>query len=157
MVLSPPKHKPANTTSQGVKIYLSVPMITNRSLGRANVIAKAIRDSGHEVASPWVLGPVETKDPGVVNVFQRDRLGVENSDATLADVSQPSTGVGMEIMAAYKARRRIILVAKRGSVVSGMLLHMEGKELVEFEDDDDLYEKVLERLRTSPGTKGVSS
>ncbi|MDV3277537.1 MAG: hypothetical protein LYZ69_03600 [Nitrososphaerales archaeon] len=136
-----------------MKIYLSVPMIANRTLSRANILAKAIRDSGHEVASPWVLGPVE-KDSVAVNVFQRDRLGVENSDATLADVSQPSTGVGMEIMAAYKARKRIILVAKKGSILSRMLLHMEGKELVEFEDDEDLYEKVLKQLKTSPGMAG---
>ncbi len=139
-----------------MKIYLSVPMIANRSVDRANVIARAIRDSGNQVASPWVLGPLEGRGADQVNVFQRDRLGVEGSDATLADVSQPSTGVGMEIMAAYKAGKRIILVAKKGSIVSGMLLHMDGKEMLEFEDDDDLYEKVLNQLKAGSGMNGGS-
>jgi nucleoside 2-deoxyribosyltransferase len=128
-----------------LKVYLSVPMIANRTLERARVLERAIKDSGHEVSSPWVLGPIETSSGGV-NIFDRDRRGAENSDAILADVSEPSTGVGMEIMAAYKAKKRVIVVAKRGNRVSQMLMHMDGKELVEFEDNDELYKKLLELL-----------
>jgi len=110
-------------------------------------MARAIRDAGHEVSSPWVLGPIEGQSPGVVNIFERDMRGAEESDAIVADVSQPSTGVGMELMAAYKAHRRIIVVARRGVVVSRMLEHMGAKEVVEFEDEDDLYEKLVALLR----------
>ena len=131
-----------------MKIYLSVPMIANRTLERARILEKAIKDSGHQVSSPWVLGPVEG-GAGGVNVFERDRLGAESSDAILADVTEPSTGVGMEVMAAYKANRRIIVVAKKGSRVSRMLTHMDRKELVEFEDDDELYGKLMEVLRSA--------
>ena len=129
-----------------MKIYLSVPMIANRALERARVLERAIKDCGHELTSPWVLGPIEYST-GSVNVFERDRRGAENSDAILADVSEPSTGVGMEIMAAYKAGKRIITVAKKGSRVSNMLMHMDGREIVEFEDNEELYAKLSNLLQ----------
>jgi len=133
-----------------LRVYLSVPMIANRSLPRALLMAKAIRDSGHTVSSPWVLGPLEKSQPSVVDIFERDRTGAEESDAIVADVSEPSTGVGMEIMAAYKARRRVIVVARRGSVKSAMLLHMKEKELVEYGDEQEIYPLLCEKLQ-SPG------
>jgi len=122
-----------------LKVYLSVPMIANRALERAKLMAKAIGDSGHEVTSPWVLGPIERSGHASVNVFERDTRGAETCDCLVADVSEPSIGVGMEIMAAYNAGRRIVLVMKRGSVTSRMLLHMDRKETVEYDDDSEVY------------------
>jgi hypothetical protein len=121
-----------------MRVYLSVPMIANRSIARALLIADTIRQAGHEVSSPWVLGPVEPRDNSPVNVFQRDKTGAEDCDILVADVSVPSIGVGMEIMAAYKSNRRIILVQKRGAIVSNMLHQMDGKEVVEYDDDESL-------------------
>ena len=122
-----------------LKVYLSVPMIANRGLPRAQLMAKAIRDSGHEVSSPWVLGPIEGLSSKSVNVFLRDKEGAERCDVLVADVSEPSVGVGMEIMAAYIARRRIVLVGRKGGVTSRMLTHMDRKETVEYEKEDELY------------------
>jgi hypothetical protein len=112
-------------------------------------MAEAIRDSGHEVSSPWVLGPPEWQDRSSVDIFERDKLGVERSDAIVADVSRPSIGVGMELMAAYHAGKRIIVTMKRGSVISGMVAFMAPKELIEFDDETDLYSSLkglLERI-----------
>lgn len=117
-------------------------MIANRSLTRANILAGAIRDSGHEITSPWVLGPVEKAGPEALNIFERDKGGVERSDAIVADVTEPSVGVGMEIMAAHKAGKRVILVAKQGKVTSAMLRHMERKEMVEYDEESEIYEKL---------------
>ena len=109
-------------------------------------MAKAISDSGNEISSPWVLGPIEAHNPATLNIFERDMRGAEESDAILADVSSPSIGVGMELMAAYKAGRKVIVVAREGSTVSRMLLHMGRKESLEFKDEDDLYAKLLRLL-----------
>lgn len=117
-------------------------MIANRALDRAGLLAKAVKDSGNEVTSPWVLGPVEHSNPSTVNVFQRDTEGAEKCDVLVADVTEPSVGVGMEIMAAYKAGRRIILVEKKGRVTSRMLSHMDGKETIEYEADGEVYAKL---------------
>ena len=123
-----------------MKVYLSVPMVANRALGRAELMAKAIEDTGLEISSPWVLGPIEKAGPSVINVFQRDMKGAEECDILVADVSDPSIGVGMEIMAAYKARRRVILVMRRGRMTSRMLLHMDHKETVEYDREDEIYD-----------------
>jgi len=114
-------------------------MVANRAVDRAKLMAKAIQDSGHEVISPWVLGPIEKSGHSDVNVFERDTEGAEKCDILVADVSEPSIGVGMEIMAAYKAGRRIVLVVKRGNVTSRMLSHMDKKETVEFAEDSEVY------------------
>ena len=124
-----------------MKVYLSVPMIANRALDRAKLMAKAIEDSGNQLTSPWVLGQIE-KSSSQVNVFERDRIGSETCDLLVADVTEPSIGVGMEIMAAYKMGRRVILVMEKGKVTSRMLQHMDKKEVVEFETEDELYSKL---------------
>ncbi len=121
-------------------------MIANRALDRARLMAKAIVDSGNEVSSPWVLGPIERTIPSVVNVFHRDREGAETSDAIVADVSDPSIGGGMEIMAGYKAGKRIIIVSRRGSLTSRMLEHMDKKETFEYSTESEIYDGLVRLL-----------
>jgi nucleoside 2-deoxyribosyltransferase len=130
-----------------LKVYLAVPLVSGRSIDRAQLMAKAIRDSGNVVASPWNLDPLEVSSPGVVNVFDRDRTGSENADVMVADVTSPSTGVGMEVMAAYKAGRRIILVSKRGKRISRMLEDMDRKERLEYTEESEIYEGLLRMFR----------
>ena len=129
-----------------MKVYLSVPMIANRDPSRIDIMARAIIDSGNEMTSPWVLDPPESPSSTRVNIFERDRGGVEASDAIVADVSNPSTGVGMELMAAYFQKKKIIAVAKKGSTVSGMVRHMPGRIEVVFESDSELYDELLSAL-----------
>lgn len=130
-----------------MKVYLAVPLVSNRSIGRARLMAKAIRDSGNVVASPWNLDPMEVSSPSAVNVFDRDRAGSENADVMVADVTNPSTGVGMEVMAAYKAGRRIILVSQRGRRISKMLEDMDRKERLEYNEESEIYEGLLRMLQ----------
>jgi nucleoside 2-deoxyribosyltransferase len=130
-----------------MRVYLSVPIVANRDANRARAMAEAIRDSGHEISSPWVLGPAEGRDEPSVNVFERDRLGAERCDAIVADVSRPSTGVGMELMAAYYAGKRIVVTIKRGSTVSRMVTYMAPKESIEFDDERDLYSSLKSLLK----------
>ena len=130
-----------------LKVYLAVPLVSNRSIERARLMARAIRDSGNVVASPWNLDPMEVSVPSAVNVFDRDRTGSENADVMVADVTSPSTGVGMEVMAAYKAGRRIILVSQRGRRISTMLEDMDRKERLEYNEESEIYEGLLRMLR----------
>ena len=134
-----------------MKVYLAVPMITNRALSRAKEMARAITDSGNELTSPWVLGQIEGA-ASPVNVFHRDRIGSETCDLLVADVTEPSVGVGMEIMAAYKEGRRIVLVTKRGNMTSRMLQHMDGKDTLEYEDESEVYDG-LRRLLEAAGKR----
>ncbi|MEM0117568.1 MAG: nucleoside 2-deoxyribosyltransferase [Conexivisphaerales archaeon] len=138
-----------------MKVYLSVPMINNRNIERSRLIAEIIEETGNTLASPWVLGEVESASPEGVNVFERDRTGAENCDMLIADVSMPSNGVGMEIMAAYYAGKKIVLLAKNGSRVSRMLLHMKRKEIIFFDDNDDLKNKLKEFLSKAVTEQGL--
>lgn len=130
-----------------MKVYLAVPLVSNRSIKRARLMAKAIRDSGNVVASPWNLDPMEVSVRSSLNVFDRDRTGSENADVMVADVTSPSTGVGMEVMAAYKAGRRIILVSQRGRRISTMLEDMDKKERLEYDEESEIYKGLLRMLR----------
>ena len=109
-------------------------------------MARAIRDAGHELASPWNLEPAEVSSPSALNVFERDRVGSETADVMVADVTDPSTGVGMEVMAAYKAGRRIILVRKKGRRISTMLEDMDSKEVVVYGSEQDIYDSLVQLL-----------
>lgn len=129
-----------------MKVYLAVPIVANRSIERARLMARAIRDRGHEVTSPWVLERPAEAGRSAIDVFERDMKGSEGCDVIVADVTTPSTGVGMEVMAAYKAGRRVIIVAKRGVPFSTMLLHMEGKETLEYESESEIYEGLMRLL-----------
>jgi nucleoside 2-deoxyribosyltransferase len=129
-----------------LKIYLSVPMVNNRNLERSRLIAEVIEQTGHQLISPWVLGEIEKANPDKVNVFERDKEGAEKCDMLIADVTMPSTGVGMEIMAAYYARKKIILLAQRQSRISRMLLHMKEAILIEFDNDEELKAKLKNYL-----------
>jgi hypothetical protein len=121
-------------------------MINNRNLERSRLIAEVIEQTGHKLISPWVLGEVESANPDKVNVFERDKEGAEKCDMLIADVTMPSTGVGMEIMAAYYARKKIILLAQKQARVSRMLLHMKGPILVEFDTDEELKARLKKLL-----------
>lgn len=113
-------------------------------------MAKAVTDSGHTITSPWVLGQIETADPKVLNVFERDKSGAESCDLLLADVSDPSVGVGMEIMAAHIAGKKVIVVARRGKPASRMLSHMDGKQVLEYFDEGEIYEGLVNLLKSQP-------
>lgn len=126
-----------------LKVYVSVPIIRNRNLIVARAIASVVTELGHEVVSKWVLEDIHVDD---INIFERDTEGVRSSDILIADASSPSTGVGMEIMLAYMLGKPIFVVAKRGSRISRMLLHMKGKKLIEFSKVNELREMLKNEL-----------
>ena len=139
-----------------MKVYLSVPIIANRSEETARAMAGAIRESGHDIISPWVLADMETRPAKSVNIFSRDTQAVLACDTIVAEVSRPSTGVGMEVMTAYQAGKRIILVAEEGSKITRMLTDMKEAEWVYFSDDLSLRRNLQGKLSEGHGS-GSSS
>lgn len=130
-----------------MRAYLSVPIIANRSVETAKLMAEAIRAAGYQLVSPWVLSDLEIRPSKSVNIFLRDKEAVEGCDVIVADVSKPSTGVGMEVMIAYLARKRIVLVALSGSTITRMLRDMEEAEWVYFTDSASLVKGLEGKLR----------
>ena len=130
-----------------MRVYLAVPIIAHRQLEKAKVMAQVIRSLGHELVSTWVAGD----DPGfslpTANVFERDLGGVRNSDILVAEVSQGSHGVGMEVMAAYFYGKRIVLLHEEGATVSHMLLGVPNALLVSYDSLRDMEAKLKSALR----------
>ncbi len=122
------------------KVYLAVPIIANRNINQAQVLAKAIEAIGHEIVSKWVT---ET-DPGYTitpqEVFTRDAKGVENCDVLVAEISNPSHGVGMEIMLAHVRSKKVVCVFRSGTVASRMLRGLPQVQMIEYSSEKELCE-----------------
>ncbi len=124
-------------------IYLSVPIIRNRDLELASFLAGLIREAGHQLASPWVLGDDSSIDPS--EIYRRDVSAVRRSDALIAEVSHPSTGVGMEVMLAILSGKPVLCLYRRGSRVSRMILGAPVR-VVEYGSPKELRSAVLSWL-----------
>jgi hypothetical protein len=129
-----------------MKVYLSVPIILNRDLNCTVFLRKTIEGTGNKVVSKWVSEP----DPGYSiapqQVFERDTAGVRESDYLVADISVPSHGVGLEIMLAYIEGKKIILLLKKGAIVSRMIRGIPGAVFVEYSSDNEIVDALKSML-----------
>jgi len=99
---------------------------------------------------------METRPAKSVNIFSRDTEAVLTCDTIVAEVSRPSTGVGMEVMTAYQAGKRIILVAEEGSKITRMLTDMKEAEWVYFSDELSLRRNLQGKLSEGRGSGSPS-
>ncbi len=129
------------------KVYLAVPILADRDLRKARLLSKTVENMGHEVVSKWVT----STDPGYTitprEVFERDTKGVKESDILVAEISEPSHGVGMEMMLAYTQRKTIICLFKKGTVVSRMIRGLPATLLIEYASEKEAVEKLEKSLR----------
>ena len=128
------------------KVYLSVPLISNRDARTAIEIAGAIKSAGHELISPWVIREDPNDGLTAAGVFERDTNAVRRCDTIIADVSTPSLGVGMEVMLAHTLGKGVICVYQQGTRLSWMVKGLPGAILIEFKDGWDLREKLSMKL-----------
>jgi len=76
-------------------------------------------------------------------LFTRAVQSVEQAELIVADMSQISTGAGIELGMAYMMKKKIVVFAKRGSRVSGVIAGMIGEQnIVWYKDYEDLAEKI---------------
>ena len=132
---------------------MSVPIIINRDLHKALLLANTIKTLGHSVVSEWVV----SVDPGFTltppEVFFRDAKGVRESDILVAEISVPSHGVGMEIMLAHLRQKKIICLFQNSSPVSRMVQGIPEVTLVEYAGENELVEKLKKELNSIDGQK----
>ena len=132
------------------RVYLAVPIIENRNLNKAQLLSKTIEDTGHMIVSVWVT----KTDPGFTmtpqGVFERDTQGVKECDILVAEVSDRSHGVGMEMMLAHTQGKKVICLFKKGTVVSKMILGLPDALLIEYGTEKEMVEKLKEILEKLP-------
>ncbi|MEM1575412.1 MAG: nucleoside 2-deoxyribosyltransferase [Nitrososphaerota archaeon] len=130
-----------------IRVYLSVPIIANRDLKITKTIAEIIENEGYEIISKWVLEKDLKIYTSPKDILKRDIEGVLKSDMLIAEVSNPSHGVGMEVAIAFLSGKKIILIKNKDSKLSYMLQGILDKELIEYTSKEDIKEKLSEKLK----------
>ncbi|MCG3226588.1 MAG: hypothetical protein H7645_06700 [Candidatus Heimdallarchaeota archaeon] len=93
---------------------------------------------------PFTPGKMDDTSPDVI--FKRDMKMLEKSDFIVADVNEPSHGVGMEIMYAFEHGMPVICVLKKENrPFSRMVDGSPHVYLIEYDNKQDLKMQ-LERI-----------
>jgi hypothetical protein len=129
------------------QVYLSIPIIANRNLEIAKIIAETIENEGYEIISKWVLEEDLKINASPKDILKRDIESVLKSDMLIAEVSNPSHGVGMEIAIAFLSGKKIIFIKHKDSRLSYMLQGIPNKEIIEYTSKEDIKEKLSEKLK----------
>jgi nucleoside 2-deoxyribosyltransferase len=105
-----------------------------------------------EILENWVIkqqlkpfnpGKMEDTTPEII--FNRDMKMLKESDYIVADVNEPSHGVGMEIMFAYEHDMPVIcLIDEKNKPLSRLVEGSTHIYLMEYENKNDLEEKLEE-------------
>jgi len=77
--------------------------------------------------------------------YKRAMQLVNEAKLVIAEMSAPSTGQGMELQEAVKPEIPIIVVAKTGSKISGVLLGTNKVKAVIYYDDIEIMKAKLEK------------
>lgn len=129
-------------------------------------VLAAIEEQGHSVPSRHVAEPgAMTRDAELsdAQLAARDLAWLTGCDTVIAEVSTPSHGVGVEVMAASAAGLPILALARRGVRVSRLLAGLRGVRLVSYDTIDHAVASVTEFLTTvsprasAPGAQGEGS
>lgn len=134
-----------------MKIYLSVPLVLNRDGKKAEKISNIISNLGEEIISDWVT--LKNPNPGLDErgIFERDYLAIKSCEVMLAEVSEPSIGIGMEIMLAHTLKKKIICI-HQNKKISNFLKGIPNVSILSYDDIRSLEQKLeneFDMLRAS--------
>ncbi len=96
-----------------------------------------------------VYTPIDTAEfeGGDEERYEKAFESVRESDLIIAEASQPSTGQGMEIREAHALGKPVIVIAKKGSKVSGLIKGCPAvKNIIFYNHADDLKEELVAAL-----------
>ena len=119
-----------------VLVYLSAPIIQKglRKNEFCNTVVRVIEDLGINIFTPQFLGHAEADE-----IYRRDVHNVRMCDFVVAEISNPSLGVGMEIMLAIELQKPILMFHEADvGPISKMILGADGKVLLEYSSPEDV-------------------
>jgi len=115
-----------------MRVYLAAAMTNrDRDAEAISAILATIEEAGHEVPTRHVAardGRMNDLALTPAELTARDFGWLHGCDALIAEISTPSHGVGVEVMAALHARIPVLLVWRNDAMVSRMLLGLPGLE-----------------------------
>lgn len=76
------------------------------------------------------------------DIFEEDYNQLKSCDILIAEVSEPSHGVGIEIGIAFSLNHRIILLLEKGNRVTKLAQGMPNAAIIEYENIEDLKQRL---------------
>lgn len=131
-----------------MKIYFSASIAGGRKyLPVYKQIVAYLKDQGHEVLSEHIIRDdifTDKEKRAPRKVFEQDIKWLDECDVVIAEVSNPSLGVGYEICYALTNGLRVLCVYETGLFVSKMITGNTGEtlELFEYGELDMLLERI---------------
>lgn len=126
-----------------MKAYITCPITnTQDKLSLKPLLEDITRDHGLDCFVTIVGGTPE-------EIFARDYDHLKTSDILIAEVSEPSHGVGMEIGLSYEMGLKRILLHEKGKIITKFAQAMPGTDIIEYTSEDEIKEKLnkaLERI-----------
>lgn len=126
-----------------VRAYLSAPIIDieKREDNFCQSVIDVLEEKGVEVVAPQFMPATKPHD-----VFRRDTTQIRMSDFLIAEISNASLGVGMEIMLAIELMKPILMFSKKNTPkISLMARGAEGKAMFEYETPSEVA-YILQRI-----------
>lgn len=130
-----------------MKVYLAVPLQKNRNNVLAQEIANILQGFGCKIISEWVLWNNPNLNLNQKAIYERNFEAISSCELFLAEVSNPSIGVGMEIMLAHSLGKKIICIYSN-TEISNMVKGLPDIILFSYKNLEDLKEKLDQQFGT---------
>ena len=125
-----------------MKAYITCPLANSKDkLHLLPVVEAAAKAEGLDTFV-FIIGGAPP-----VEIFERDYNQIKSSDLIIAEVSEPSHGVGIEIGLSYALGLKRILLVEEGRRLSSLLQGMPDTIIIEYKDVEELIDKLRTVVR----------
>jgi len=123
-----------------MKAYITCPVShTQERINLLPILKKVVETNGME-AFVFEVGGQPKK------IFKRDYEQLKSSDILIAEVSERSHGVGIEIGLSYQLGHKRILLIEKGNYVTKLAQGMPSTIIIEYSDTEDLISQLTNAL-----------
>lgn len=133
-----------------MKAFIAGPLIidASRDIDFYERIAEACHEQGLETFLPHLQTEPFDRPADAKLVFQQDHQGLKQCDLLIAEVSEPSHGVGSELMQAYFQKTPIVCLCRKGKKLSRMVVgNPMVRELIHYSSEQDCLKQLSSALR----------
>ncbi len=133
-----------------MKIYFAGSILGGRKYEKTyQMIVDYLKDCGHFVLTEHVAYPKKVLSlKGSKNLFIQDMEWLAECDLLIAEVSNPSLGVGYEIATAIQANKPVLCLYQEGVSVSNLIVDNTSENITinSYQNELELKEKIKKYL-----------
>ena len=135
-----------------MNVYFSASIAGGRKyLQTYQQMVEHIKKLGHYIPSEHIVLPdvlKYKKEHSAEDIYTRDIEWVKESDAMVAEVSNPSLGVGYEICYALRLKKPVLCLYQKGLFISRMITGntSTGMSVVEYSHPEEWQQSIKEFL-----------